>query len=187
MIVPTPTFDAFKYAALGGFVLAIGAALVFVPKNLDPKSDRAKTIQKRALAVVALLILLAVAGFGIEPFGTPVVIVKIAPASEMTKTRGRLYGSATYALQDGHSVTLAGQGKTKTIVVNDSKSPMHVEMQSYGDESAAFMSHLVADEDKIEPWTMATFDHAIDFIGADDPPPPKVQGVYAENRYWLKW
>lgn len=185
MIVSTPTFDAFKYAALGGFVLAIVAALAFIPKNLDRESDRAKTIRKRALAVVAILTLLAVMGFGVEPLGTPVVIVKIGPSSEIAKTRGRLFGSSPYRFQDDHSATLASQGKT--IVVDDSKLPMHVELQSYGDESAAIVSHLVADDDKIAPMTVAVLDHPIDFIGPDDPPPPKVQGVYAESRYWLEW
>lgn len=30
-------------------------------------------------------------------------------------------------------------------------------------------------------------DHAIDYVGPDDSPPPEVEGHYFENKYWLVW
>lgn len=185
MIVTTETFNALKIVAMGGFVVAIIAGFVFIPKDLDRTSERARKLRRNILVVLALLILTGVLGFGVEPFGAPLVVVKILPDGNVQKVGGRLFGTQTYAFQDGHTETMKNDGDT--LVVNDSTTIMRVDTQSYGDPMMALARQLVGSESEVAPMKITTLHHAIDFVGRDDPPPHAVSGVYAEERYWLVW
>lgn len=188
MIVPTSTFDAFKWATFGVFFGGLAAAALLLPKNPDRTSPRAAKVRKIALAVLAFDLLLAFVGFGAEPIGTPVVIVRVTESfdgEQAAKTRGSLYGSHAYTFQDGHTESL--HGAPGTLVVNDSRRTMRITTQSYGDPTAAFLTALTSKPEEIAPMKTAVFDHPVDYVGNDDPPPQSVEGVYAKEKYWLVW
>jgi hypothetical protein len=184
MIIPTTTFDSVKIVAIGGFVAAIIAGATLIPKNLDRESDRAKKIRRNILVVLALLVVTIIFGFVVEPFGTPVVIVKITNDSTL-KTRGSVFGTKAYTFQDGHSETIENEGGT--VVVNDSTTLMHVDTKSYGDVTAAIATQMFGSEDDVPAMKVTTLAYPVQFVGRDDPPPHAVQGVYSEKRYWLVW
>ena len=184
MLVSTDTFDGLKWIAIALFVVSIIAGVVFVPKNIEPYSDRAKKVRRVALMVIAFIIVVAVMAFGLEPFATSVVIVKIAASGEVEKTRASLFGARNYEFQDHHIETMR---PGRTTIVNDSTQQMRVAIASYGDATMALTSSLLDAPDKVPPMTITAVDHSVDFVGPDDPPPHEVQGTYSEKRYWLEW
>ena len=160
------------------------AGAVLVPKDLDRSSARAKKIRRTAAVIMGLVLLAFVVGFAAEPFGAPVIIVKIT-GDGVKKTRGRLFGSQSYTFQNGQSAMLGKSGGT--VVVNDSTTLLHVVTQSYGDEGTALLNAIVSSPENAPPMLVAALDHDIQFVGPDDPPPPSVQGAFAQERYWLDW
>ncbi|MEO8875364.1 MAG: hypothetical protein ABI461_07245 [Polyangiaceae bacterium] len=185
MIIPTTTFDTLKMVVLASFVIAVIAGWLLIPKDLDRTSARAKRIRLIILVVLAFFALTIIPAFVVEAFGTQLVIVKITTDGTTKKTRGSLFGTTPYTFQDGHTETLTNDGHT--IVVDDSTTRMHVDTKSYGDVTAALATRMFGSEDEVPPMKVTTFEHPIHFVGRDNPPPHAVDGVYAEERYWLVW
>jgi hypothetical protein len=119
-------------------------------------------------------------GLGLKPLGRPVVIVKIPEVGEIEKTRARLYGGRTYALQDGHQVRLSSGDVT--LVVNDSPRTMTIRTISYGSIPS------MGGPTPVGPMSLAEAPYGIDYVGPDDPPPNEVSSEISFSfKYWLTW
>ena len=102
-----------------------------------------------------------------------------------TSTREDLFGSSSYVFRDGHSETLGHVDGTQ--IVNDTTIGMHVETQSYGDANMATLVRITTQPEEIPASKITSVHHPVEHVGPGDPPPAKVEGHYAAERYWLTW
>ena len=185
MVIPTAFFDGAKWAAIGGFALCVFFGGALIPKNVDRDSPRGKKIRTWILSVLAVLVVLGIAGFAIDPFATPVVLIVATDGASPTIAKRDLFGTSSYVFRDGHSETLAHVDGTE--IVNDTTIGMHVETTSYGDANMATLVKITSTPEEAPASKITSVHHPIEHVGPSDPPPEKVEGHFAAERYWLTW
>src|SRR5580704_9515725 len=126
MLIDQSIFDALRWIAIGAFVCGLAAIFIFIPKNIDRRSEHAAKIRKRVLVALGVLAVLVAAAFTIEPLGTDVVVVR--DVNDVRKSRAVLFGSHAYTFHDGHVKVL--HKTSGAIVVNDTSTAMQVVLAS---------------------------------------------------------
>lgn len=171
MLLPFETVYALAGAALIGTAVTIVLFLVRVARWM-------RWIGPTLLAASAGLIGV------LFWFGTQVVEVSNDGAGA-TIRKLVLVGSKTMTL-GGKPVELSTQGRSETIIVNDSDRTLQLSTHSYASSPTELATETEPQE--IAPHSVYLHGHEIDFFGPANAPPDHVESrASSETMYWLTW
>ena len=125
----------------------------------------------------------------IQHAGSSILIVKmLGPGARPETTRGRLFFSTTYTFLDGHPKKLgqlAADNFEGTILVNDSSTPMRIDMITYTSNSRVTLANHTT---PVPEWSVVDWDTAVDDVGPDEVPPSGMSSpIGLTARAWLTW
>jgi len=124
----------------------------------------------------------------VQHAGSDILIVRVMTGGPPQTTRGRLFFSTTYTFLDRHQKKLEqlGPGNLEgTIVVNDSSTPMRIDMITYSSDSRVTLANHTT---PVPEWSVVEWDTGIDDVGPDEQPPSGMSSpIGLTARAWLTW
>ena len=180
MILSESLFSALPWVLLLAFV-ALPLVWRFMP---DAKMNHWKR-----LGFVVGMVACWAAWASIQHAGSSILIVKIRSLGARAETtRGRLFFSTTYTFLDGHQTKLgqlAADNFEGTIIVNDSSTPMRLDMITYTSNSRVTLANHTT---PVPEWSVVDWDTAVDDVGPDQPAPSGMSSpIGLTARAWLTW
>lgn len=183
MILPAALVAKLPYIDLFVF-LAIPLFWWWLPKSKT-------TNVKRALFALGMVACWIAWNFG-GAVGSNIVVVKIdKPGGPVQKTRGVLLFSETHTFGNGTTKRIGqitGDDLEKdfgTIVVNDSATPMRIDMIAY---TSSPLLGGANNTKPVPPFSVVQWGTAIDDVGPDELPPEGMTSPIGMGaRAWLTW